>query len=307
MRKRIFILLGIIFLCNNIFAKDDKCCQEVLTLQDTIAKLRKFRDVAAEKDKQARIWRYRYDSIQSGHYFRQAQDLKRKNEELEDTLQAFQVRESYYKTTLVQYKEEIKGYEYFKKKWLAQTIKEQEEELQRSFKELSNEQLDKMEALCMEVKNEKGIDKLLKKIAQTRRNLKIYNNAKKVVETLYHAESVARESKNLSQIVANTLSPVQKQDIQETTLALQSYKKGIKDFQKIINYINWEAKVYRESGKELQTKKRISELYENTKSYETDIYKVPYLKEKYEQYKKDLNDNPLVNSSVEKEIISVQL
>ena len=305
MKKTVLIFLAI-FLCQCIVAQNDECLRTNVQLVDSIHELHEqvetLKNLVTRWTLESAMWRHRYDSIAENSCCAEKRGLK-------DSIKILQAQQENYKNELTNYKEEVDKLSYFKKKWLAQTLEENKATLQLSFSELSTDQLDKMEKLCIEITDEPGVTDVLRRIQKTKSDVVAYYNAYLTVNSTYESEIVTQSLEALSRINQNEMPSIQMQDIQEMISTLQSYKKSVKDFQLIIDFINYELEEYRKSGNREKTEARLRKLYHDIHEdgYDMSICVIPYLKSKYEEYCKDLDNNPLVNSKVEKEILNIKL
>ena len=305
MKKSVLIFICLVA-CTPLFSqeKQSNCCDTVSVLINSAKTLTDSINSLNDTIKMYREFKSAKKQVKLKEIEKEKNLL---SQQLRDTIKAKNEIEQTYRKQLQQKQEELDLLQAFKKRWIAQMLEEQKATLNRSFTELTQEELTLMHKQCDEVKDEKGINELIKQIEETQTNLDIYTKANKAVNTRYNADSVKFALQKIGSMNPLQLPQAQKEDMLKLTNQLNNYANSVKKFKSIISYFNKQLKVQRGGKNAASCKERLEELYKDVIEYEQQINQIPYLNRLFQQYRNDLATNPLVNSSVEAEINNTEL
>lgn len=136
---------------------------------------------------------------------------------------------------------------------------------------------------------------------------KLYDGGLSLITKAFDLQKVQQCREALrSEMEREYLSETQRNELSSVRDTLLHYKWGITFFKRIINEVNQELTDCRDLGNSICCKAGIKLMFnedERSKGVIKYIYPIPYLKKRYEDYRMDLENNPLINSEVEKEVL----
>lgn len=179
--------------------------------------------------------------------------------------------------------------------------------LQHSFKGYPVEQISKDIALAERFSAAERFAVFKDTANQYLQSKSLYDEGLSLITKAFDLQKVQQCREALKgEVQREYLSEVQRNELSSVRDTLRHYMWSITFFKQIINEVNQELTDCRSVRNSDCCKAGIEQMFnedERSKGVLELIYPIPYLKKRYEDYRMDLDNNPLINSEVEKEIL----
>lgn len=175
--------------------------------------------------------------------------------------------------------------------------------VESSFSQLSIEKLEKIKAECAPYTIDQKINSFVVKIEVTIQNKKLYDRIKEVLHSPYKESDINNVLNQLAKVTNCSLA--QKNDFLEQKNQLACFEDGVGAFKEFINNLNrcregvsYTLSFYRDDKEQIMP-------IELENRINNKLLKVPYLKNKYDMFMKEFEENPNVHSLIEEEILEL--
>lgn len=182
-------------------------------------------------------------------------------------------------------------------------IKEYGSYVESSFSQLLIEKLEKIKAECAPYTIDRDINSFVVKIGTTIQNKKMYDRIIEVLHSPYKKSDIDYVLDQLSKV--NNCSSVQKDDFLEQRSQLVCFEDGVAAFKEFINNLNrcregvsYKLSFFRDDKEQIMP-------IELEDRINNKLFKVPYLKNKYDMFMKEFEENPNGHSLIEEEILGL--